>query len=83
MCYLGFVLAVVHWRVVLVVVTYEEPLAEVIAQNFGLHQLAQRTAEAHWNLHSLRHRFSNLVPRNVGRTRERHGGSAGMASDFV
>ena len=82
-CYLGFVLAVAPWRVVLVVVTHEEPLAEVIVQNFGLHQLAQRTTEAHWNMHSLRHRLSNLVPRNVGRTRGRHGGSAGMSSDFV
>ena len=27
--------------------------------------------------------LSNLVPRNVGRTRGRHGGSAGMSSDFV
>ena len=31
----------------------------------------------------LSNEFPNLVPRNVGRTRERHGGSAGMASDFV
>ena len=83
MCYLGFVLAVVHWRVVLVVVTHEEPHAVVVAPYFGLHQLAQRTAEAHWNLHSLRHRFSNLILRNIGRTRGRHGGSAGMSSDFV
>ena len=69
--------------VVLVVVTHEEPLAEVIAQNFGLHQLAQQTAEAHWNLHSLRHMFSNLVPQNVGRTRGRYGSSAEVSSDFV
>ena len=71
------------WQIVLVVVTHEEPPAEVIAQNFGLHQLAKRTAEAHWNLHSLRHRFSNFVPRNVGRTRGRHGGRAWMAKDSV
>ena len=34
------------WRIVLVVLTHEESPAEVIAQNFGLHQLAQRTAES-------------------------------------
>ena len=67
----------------LVVVTHEEPHAEVIARNFGLHQFAQRTAEAYWKLHSLRYRLSNLVPRNIGGTRGRHGGNAGMSSDFL
>ena len=83
MCYFGFVLAIALRRVVLVVVTHEEPHAEVIVQNLGLHQLAQRTAEAHWNLHSLRYSLSNLIPRNIGGTRGRHGGNAGMSSDFL
>ena len=81
--YLRFVIAIALWRVVLVVVTHEEPHAEVIAQNFGLHQLAQQTVEAHWNLHFLGYRLSNLVLRNIGGTRGRHGGNAGMSSDFL
>ena len=83
MCYFGFVLVVAPWRVVLVVVTLEEPHAVVVVQNLGLHELAQRTAEAHSNLHSLRYRFSNLVPQNIGGTRGRHGGNAGMCSGSV
>ena len=66
-----------------IVVTREEPHAVVVAPYFGLHQLAQRTAEAHWNLHFLRYRFSNLIPRNIDGTRGRHGGNAGMSSDFL
>jgi len=64
MYYLGFVLTVAPWRVVLVVVAHEEPHAVVI----GFHQLAQRTAEAHRDLDSLRNGFSHLVPWNVGGT---------------
>jgi hypothetical protein len=54
------------WWVVLLVLTHEKPHAEVVAQNFGLHQLVQGTAKAHRYLDSLRHSCFHLIPWNVG-----------------
>ena len=41
MYYLCSVLTIWLWQIVLVVLAHKEPHAIVIAQNFGLHELAQ------------------------------------------
>ena len=60
-------------RVVLEVLAHEEPLAEVVPQYPGFHELAQGTAKAHRCLDSFGYGFPHLTPWNVGSSGGRHG----------
>ena len=58
--------------IILIVVAHEEPHPEVVPQNCGLHELAQRTAKAHRHVNSLGYSCCQLTLWNIGGSWGRH-----------